>query len=76
MKNIIPRFRHICKLTQSDLAKAVSVSRNTISSIETGKYDPSLKLAIKLALKLAHYRGLPVETLFIYEEQPRESVRE
>ena len=72
MKNKIPRFRHICKLTQSDLAKAVSVSRNTISSIETGKYDPSLKLAIKLA----HYCGLPVETLFIYEEQPRESVRE
>ena len=67
MKNSIPRFRRICKLSQSDLAKAVSVSRNTISSIETEKYDPSLKLAIKLA----HYCGLPIEMLFTYEE-PKE----
>lgn len=48
------------RLTQAQLADAVGVSRQTINSIETGRFEPSLSLA----LKLARHFGQPVETLF------------
>ena len=50
-------------ITQGDLADAVGVSRQTIISIEKGRYDPSLDLAFKLA----NYFGVPIEELFHYK---------
>lgn len=50
-------------LSQTDLARAVGVSRQTISSIETGQYGPSTLLA----LQLARYLGTSVESLFSIE---------
>jgi putative transcriptional regulator len=47
-------------LSQAELAKAMSVSRQTINSIETGKYVPSLPLA----LALGRFFGVPVEEMF------------
>lgn len=51
------------KVSQADLARMVGVSRQTISSIETGQYCPSTVLAIRLARAL----GVPFETLFWLE---------
>jgi putative transcriptional regulator len=50
-------------LTQSDLAKLVSVRRETISSLEKGKYNPSLKLA----MDIAKIFGTTVEELFFFD---------
>lgn len=52
-----------CHLSQGELARSVSVSRQTISSIETGQYCPSTVLA----LRLAHTLGEPMERLFWLE---------
>lgn len=49
MKNQVKKFRQLEELTQSDLAKAIGVSRQTIHAIEAGKYVPSTILALKLA---------------------------
>ena len=57
MKNDIRERRFECELSQAALAKAVDVSRQTINSIETGKYVPSLALA--LALALGRFFGAP-----------------
>lgn len=51
-------------ITQKDLAKEIGVSRQTIHSIETGKFTPS----VELALKLASFFGLSVEELFQIEK--------
>lgn len=64
MKNKIKEYRKKRKLTQDDLAKAVEVTRQTIISLENGKYIASLQLAFKLA----NYFGVWIEDLFIYEE--------
>jgi putative transcriptional regulator len=63
MKNMlrVERARH--NLTQADLAEKISVSRQTINAIESGKYVPSTVLALKLAKVFA----LPVEELFLLE---------
>lgn len=53
------------RLTQAQLAEAVGVSRQTINSIETGRFEPSLELA----LKLARHFDQPVETLFTLHEE-------
>jgi putative transcriptional regulator len=50
-------------LSQEEFAKAIRVSRQTISSIETGKYNPSLELAFIIS----NYFGKKVEEIFIYE---------
>lgn len=63
MKNKIKVFRAIQGLRQEDLARKVSVSRQTIVAIETGKYDPSLDLAFKIA----RFFNVPVEEVFMYE---------
>lgn len=55
------------RLSQTDLARAVGVSRQTISSIETGQYGPSALLAFRLAAEL----GMPVTELFWLEGGPR-----
>ena len=60
MKNHLREFRARKNLTQDDLAKKVSVTRQTIIAIENEKYNPSLDLAFKLAKMF----GVSVENLF------------
>lgn len=64
MKNEVHKYRKQMKLTQEDLAKKVGVTRQTIISIEQGKYIASLPLA----LKIAKIFNVPVESLFSLEE--------
>jgi putative transcriptional regulator len=58
--NRVRELRQERQLTQEQLGELVGVSRRTIISIETGRFDPSLTLAIRLARSF----GLPVEQLF------------
>ena len=60
MQNNVKLFRTQMKLRQEDLAEHLCVSRQTIISIENGRYAPSLKLAIKIA----HVFGKSVEDVF------------
>jgi len=64
MRNDVKERRLERSLSQAELAKAVSVSRQTINSIETGKYVPSLTLA----LALGRFFGVPVEEMFHADE--------
>lgn len=64
MKNSIRVERAIKDITQQDLAIAVGVSRQTINSIEAGKYVPSTVLALKISC----YFEKPLETIFQLEE--------
>ena len=64
MKNRLKVLRAEQNLSQLDLAMRLGVSRQTINAIETGKYDPSLPLAIKLARLF----GQRVEEIFFLEE--------
>ena len=52
LKNRLKEFRAEKKLSQTQLAELVGVSRNTISSIETGQFTPSAKLALILCIAL------------------------
>jgi putative transcriptional regulator len=52
-------------IKQEDLALALEVSRQTIGSLENGRYNPS----ILLAFKIAHYFNMTIEEIFIYEEE-------
>lgn len=52
LKNRLKEVRSEKKISQSDLAKMVGVSRNTISSIETGQFNPTAKLALVLCIAL------------------------
>ncbi len=65
MKNNVERFRKNHNYTQEDLADKLGVSRQTINSLEKGKYNPSIQLAFKLAMLF----NVTIETLFIYEEE-------
>ena len=60
MKSIIRQLRRERKLSQEELAAAVGTTRQTITSIEVGKYTASLPLAYKIA----HYHGLTIEEVF------------
>ncbi|GAB3918403.1 helix-turn-helix transcriptional regulator [Mucilaginibacter boryungensis] len=64
MTNNIRVERAIKNITQADLAELVSVSRQTINTIESNRYVPSTILA----LKIARVFGKPVEEVFILEE--------
>ena len=64
MKNKIKVLRAMHDTTQEELAKKLEVSRQTILAIEKDKYDPSLKLA----LKIAKFFEVPVEELFFEDE--------
>ncbi len=64
IKNKLEAIRKDKKIGQEELAKAMSVSRQTISSLENGRYNPS----IILAFKIAKYFDLLIEEIFIYEE--------
>ena len=65
MKNRIEEKRKERGMTQQALASAVGVSRQTIISLENGKYSPS----IELAFRLARLFEASIEELFIYEEE-------
>ena len=64
MKNTVRVERAILDITQQDLAAAVGVSRQTINSIESGKYVPSTVLA----LKIARYFQKPTDSIFMLDE--------
>ena len=63
MKNRVKVFRAMHDLTQEELAKKLGVTRQTIVSIEIGKYDPS----IGLAFKTAKLFNVQIEDIFEYE---------
>lgn len=63
MKNKVEELRKSLGLNQEEFAKAVRVSRQTVSSIETGKYNPSLELAFEIS----DFFGKRIEEIFIYE---------
>lgn len=65
MKNRIEEIRKERGVKQEDFAKAMGVSRQTISSLENGRYNPS----ILLAYKIAKYFGMTIEEVFIFEEE-------
>ncbi len=65
MKNCLEALRTQRGIRQEELAAALKVSRQTISSLENGRYNPS----IQLSFKLARYFDLRVEDIFIYEEE-------
>ncbi len=65
MKNRIEEMRNEKGIRQEELAKAMGVSRQTISSLENGRYNPS----IILAYKIARFFGKTVEEVFIFEEE-------
>jgi len=64
MDNNLKDLRKLKNVSQNDLADALSVSRQTINSIENGKFDPSLTLA----MKLTRYFGVSLEKIFIYKD--------
>ena len=65
MKNRVEEIRKARGIRQEDFAKSMGVSRQTISSLETGRYNPS----IFLAYKIAKYFGMSIEEVFIFEEE-------
>lgn len=65
MKNRLEELRRARGIRQEELADALGVSRQTIGSLENGRYNPS----ILLAFKLARYFDMSIEDIFIYEEE-------
>ena len=65
MKNQIEAIRKERGIRQEEFAKALGVSRQTISSLENGRYNPS----ILLAHKIAKYFGMTIEEVFIFDEE-------
>lgn len=65
MKNRLEEIRKAYGIKQEELAAALKVSRQTIGSLENGRYNPS----ILLAFKISRYFGLSIEDIFIYEEE-------
>jgi len=68
LKNKIEELRRIKNINQDQLAEALEVSRQTISSLENGRYNPS----IILAFKIARYFNRRIEEIFLYEEEKNE----
>ena len=64
MKNRLEEIRKSRNIRQDELARALEVSRQTIGSLENGRYNPS----IILAFKNARYFDMKIEDIFIYEE--------
>ena len=65
MKNRIEAIRKEKGIRQEEFAKSMEVYRQTISSLETGRYNPS----ILQAYKIAEYFGMTIEVVFIFEEE-------
>ena len=64
MKNRIEEIRKEKGIRQEEFAKLLGVSRQTISSLETGRYNPS----ILLAYKIAHFFEMSIEEVFLFDE--------
>ncbi len=65
MRNRIEEIRKGRGIRQEEFAKALGVSRQTISSLETGRYNPSIFLAHKIAV----YFGMTIEEVFLFDEE-------
>ena len=65
MKNRLEELRKSRGIKQEELAAALEVSRQTIGSLENGRYNPS----ILLAFKIARYFETTIEEIFLYEEE-------
>ena len=65
MKNNIKQLRNELKISQKDLAESLNVSRQTVNAIETGKFDPSLTLTIKIT----RFFNKSLEEIFLMEKQ-------
>lgn len=63
MENRVEWLRKARGLSQEDFARAIRVSRQTVSSIENGRYNPSLELAFTIS----DFFGQPIEEIFIHE---------
>ena len=68
MKNKIEAIRKERGIRQDEFAKLLGVSRQTISSLETGRYNPS----IMLAYKIAKFFDMTIEEVFIFEDEPQQ----
>ncbi|MBQ9992540.1 MAG: helix-turn-helix transcriptional regulator [Firmicutes bacterium] len=68
MKNCLRELRESRGIRQEELADILEVSRQTIGSLENGRYNPS----ILLAFKISRFFALPIEEIFIYEEEANE----
>ena len=68
MKNKLEELRMYAGITQEEFAKKMKVSRQTISALEKGRYNPS----IILAFKIAKYFEMAIEDVFVYEEEEDE----
>lgn len=68
MKNRLEKIRKERGIKQEELAMALEVSRQTIGSLENGRYNPS----IILAFKIARYFDMRIEDIFIYEDENNE----
>ncbi|MGY3761722.1 helix-turn-helix transcriptional regulator [Granulicatella adiacens] len=67
MKNRLEEIRKAKGITQEELANALEVSRQTVGSLENGRYNPS----IILAFKIARFFNVSIEEVFIYEEDQK-----
>ncbi|MEA5079652.1 MAG: helix-turn-helix transcriptional regulator [Anaerolineaceae bacterium] len=67
MKNRLEQCRKNMGLTQEELGDRLEVSRQTIISLENGRYNPS----ILLAFRIARFFGVSVEDIFVYEEEAK-----
>ena len=67
MKNRLEALRKARGIKQEELAAALEVSRQTIGSLENGRYNPS----ILLAFKISRYFDVSIEEVFIYEEESK-----
>lgn len=67
MKNRLEELRKERGIRQEELAAVLEVSRQTIGSLENGRYNPS----ILLAFKIAKYFGMSIEEIFIFEEETK-----
>lgn len=67
LKNRLEEIRKERGIKQEELAEALEVSRQTIGSLENGRYNPS----IVLAFKIARYFEMSIEDIFIYEEEEK-----
>lgn len=68
MENKVEELRKNLGMSQEAFAKAIKVSRQTVSSIETGKYNPSLDLAFEIA----DFFGKKIDEIFIYERSNKD----
>ena len=64
MNNRLRELRDVKGWSQGELAERLDVSRQTVNALETGKYDPSLPLAFRIARAF----GEPIESIFLFED--------